>query len=128
MFDREMNYLVTSLRWIEEFGRGYSNWPALTTMKLTLISQPSGKQIHRKALAGEFLKNDDDLWIQADGSQHWLHWGSVSLDKRGGSDWRYYYFLRGYHGAPQAEEELHTTQARLALVVEEVNAGYWDWI
>ena len=27
----------------------------------------------------------------------------------------------------KAEEELHTTQARLALVVEEVNAGYWDW-
>lgn len=27
----------------------------------------------------------------------------------------------------QAELELHNSQARLALVIEEVNAGYWDW-
>lgn len=27
----------------------------------------------------------------------------------------------------QTEIELRSTQARLALVVEEVNAGYWDW-
>jgi len=27
----------------------------------------------------------------------------------------------------QAEEALHNSQARLALVIEEVKAGYWDW-
>jgi signal transduction histidine kinase/ActR/RegA family two-component response regulator len=32
------------------------------------------KEIHRKALAGEFLHNDEDLWTQADGSSRWLRW------------------------------------------------------
>ena len=30
--------------------------------------------IHRRALAGEFLKNDEELWVRSDGSRHWLRW------------------------------------------------------
>ena len=127
MFDREMNYLVTSLRWIEEFGRGYLELAGLNHYEVNPDISAEWKQIHRKALAGEFLKNDDDLWIQADGSQHWLRWAAYPWTNEEGVTGGIIISCEDITARRKAEEELRTTQARLALVVEEVKAGYWDW-
>ncbi len=78
-------------------------------------------------LAGEFLKNDDDLWIQADGSRHWLRWAAYPWTNEEGVTGGIIISCEDITARRKAEEELHTTQARLALVVEEVKAGYWDW-
>ena len=85
------------------------------------------KQIHRKAQAGEFLKNDDDLWIQADGSRHWLRWAAYPWTNQEGETGGIIISCEDITARRIAEEELRNTQARLALVVEEVKAGYWDW-
>ena len=127
MFDREMNYLVTSLRWIEEFGRGYPELAGRNHYEVNPDISAEWKQIHRKALAGEFLKNDDDLWIQADGSQHWLRWAAYPWTNEEGVTGGIIISCEDITARRKAEEELHNTQARLALVVEEVKAGYWDW-
>ncbi len=52
MFDREMNYLVTSLRWIEEFGRGYPELVGPNHYEVNPDISAEWKQIHRKALGG----------------------------------------------------------------------------
>ncbi|OAI18808.1 hypothetical protein A1359_04380 [Methylomonas lenta] len=74
MFDRDMNYVVTSRRWIDDFGRGYPELIGRNHYDLHTDIPAEWKQIHRKAQAGAFLKNDEDLWIQSDGSQLWLRW------------------------------------------------------
>ena len=127
MFDHKMNYLVTSRRWVEEFGRGYDDLTGLNHYGVNPDISAEGKQIHRKAQAGEFLKNDDDLWIQADGSRHWVRWAAYPWTNEEGETGGIIISCEDITARRMAEEELRNTQARLALVVEEVKAGYWDW-
>lgn len=56
----------------------------------------------------------------------WIEGHSMPLRERDGSVlWHGY--VQDVSERKHAEEELRNTQARLALVVEEVKAGYWDW-
>ncbi|MGZ5575516.1 MAG: PAS domain S-box protein [Methylobacter sp.] len=74
MFDRNMNYLKTSEQWLHEFGRGYANLKGLNHYQVHHDMPERWKQVHQQCLSGALLKNDEDLWIQADGSQCWLSW------------------------------------------------------
>src|ERR1041385_859390 len=74
MFDRDMNYLVTSGRWIEAYGRGFTHLAGRNHYELNPDMPGWWKDVHRRALAGATLKNDDDLWVRADGSKHWIRW------------------------------------------------------
>lgn len=74
MFDRHMNYLATSRRWVAEYGRGYTNLLGRNHYDVHPDIPEFWKDAHRKGLSGESLKNDDDLWIQADGTKIWLMW------------------------------------------------------
>jgi PAS domain S-box-containing protein len=127
MFDREMNYLVTSRRWIEEFGRGGDDLTGHNHYVVNPDISAEWKQIHAKAQAGEYLKNDDDLWIQADGSRRRLRWAAYPWINQEGEIGGIIISCEDITARRTAEEELRTAQARLALVVEEVKAGYWDW-
>jgi PAS domain S-box-containing protein len=127
MFDREMNYLVTSRRWVEEFGRGYDDLTGRNHYVVNPDISAEWKQVHAQAQAGEFLKNDDDLWIQADGSRHWVRWVTYPWTNQQGEIGGIIIAYEDITARKTAEEELRTAQTRLALVVEEVKAGYWDW-
>lgn len=74
MFDREMNYLVTSDRWLKEYGRGHASLIGLNHYALFASIPEHWRSIHQRALTGEILRNDQDLWLWPDGSQHWLRW------------------------------------------------------
>ncbi len=74
MFDREMNYLAYSLRWLQDYGRGYPNLLGRNHYQVNPDIPERWKTILRQGLAGETLSNDSDHWLQADGSQHWLRW------------------------------------------------------
>jgi len=74
MFDREMRYTVTSRRWVAEFGKGRDRLIGLSHYELHPDLPGAWKGIHRRGLAGESLKNDEDLWIQSDGGKLWLRW------------------------------------------------------
>jgi len=127
MFDREMNYLVTSRRWIEEFGRGYDDLTGRNHYWVNPDISAEWREIHVKAQAGAFLKNDDDLWIQADGSRHWLRWAAYPWTNQEGKIGGIIISCEDITARRTAEEELRTVQTRLAIVVEAVKAGYWDW-
>ncbi|WP_146056933.1 PAS domain S-box protein [Chromobacterium alticapitis] len=85
MFDREMNYLEASDRWLAEFGRGYQDMTGLNHYVVHPDLPDEWKAVHRRALAGETIKNDEDLWRQADGRQHWLRWACLPWDRPDGT-------------------------------------------
>ena len=74
MFDRDLNYIATSHRWLADYGRGRDSLLGLNHYEVNPDLNQEWKEVHRKALTGVAVKNDMDLWIRADGSRHWLRW------------------------------------------------------
>jgi len=74
MLDSGMRYIATSQRWISVFGRGSADLTGMSYYEVHPDLPPSWVDIHRRALEGEFLKNDEELWVRSDGSRHWLRW------------------------------------------------------
>jgi two-component system, cell cycle sensor histidine kinase and response regulator CckA len=74
MFDRDMRYLAASQRWIEEYGRGHAELIGRCHYDISPDLPEVWREAHRRGQAGEVVKNDEDTWLQADGSRHWLRW------------------------------------------------------
>ena len=74
MFDRNMNYLATSRRWLASYGRGLTDLTGRNHYELHPDITEEWKRIHREAMAGIPAQNDQEMWIKADGSKNWLRW------------------------------------------------------
>lgn len=127
MFDREMNYLVTSDRWMDELGKNGDSLIGCNYYAINLDIPHHWKVIHQKALAGEFLKNNEDLWIKSDGSQQWLRWAAYPWMNDDGEIGGIIISCEDITARHITDEELLTAQTRLTLILEEVKACYWDW-
>ena len=84
MFDRNMNYLAASQRWMSDHGQGKRSLAGLNHYKINPDLPERWREIHQKGMAGETQSCDEDLWLKADGTKAWFRW-SVSpwLDARG---------------------------------------------
>jgi len=74
MFDRDMNYLSVSGRWLQDYGRGRAELVGCNHYEVYPDMPVEWRQVHRQGLDGETVQNDEDQWIQADGSKRWLRW------------------------------------------------------
>lgn len=74
MLDRNMRYIAASRRWAGAYGKGRDELAGLSHYELHPDLPKRWIEVHRRGLAGEFHKHDEDLWVQADGSKHWLRW------------------------------------------------------
>src|SRR5665647_1088741 len=77
MFDRDMNYLANSSRWLVQHGRGYADLIGRNHYEVHPDLPAEWKVIHQQVLAGATLENNEDRWIQNDGSTHWLRWTAL---------------------------------------------------
>lgn len=74
MLDRRMRYIASSERWIQEFGRGHKELSGHCHYEIHSDIPDRWKDVHRRVLAGEFVKCEEELWLHADGSQQWVCW------------------------------------------------------
>lgn len=74
MFDREMRYMAYSRRWQADYGLmgqellGHSHYDIFPDLPEHLF------EIHRRGMAGEVIRQDEDLYVRASGERQWLHW------------------------------------------------------
>ena len=74
MFDREMRYLNVSRRWMNDYGLGDRDLRGLSHYDVFPEIPERWKEIHRRALAGEVVRDDNDRFDRLDGSVQWLRW------------------------------------------------------
>ena len=74
MFDRGLNYIAASHRWLADFGRGLADLTGRNHYEVNPDISEEWKRVHREALTGVTIRNDMDTWVMADGTQRWLRW------------------------------------------------------
>ena len=74
VFDREMRYLAASQRWKEDFNCTERELIGQLHYEFFPNLPERWKAIHRQALAGEFLRADDDEWVHPNGDRRWASW------------------------------------------------------
>ncbi len=85
MFDREMRYLALSQRWRGDYQLGDEE--VLGLCHYAIFPEIGGvwKDIHRRGLAGEIIRAEEDLFERSDGSSCWLRWEVRPWYQAGGS-------------------------------------------
>lgn len=74
MLDQEMRYVLTSHRWLTDYNLGDQNIIGQSHYDIFPDIPERWKEIHRRGLAGEVLKSDEDPFPRADGGMDWLRW------------------------------------------------------
>jgi PAS domain S-box-containing protein len=73
MLDRDMRYLQVSDRWRSDYLSGREQIMGHSHHEIFPDMPERWKELHRRALAGETLRADEDYWMGQDGP-HWARW------------------------------------------------------
>lgn len=74
MLDQQMCYLALSQRWRSDYYLGDDNLLGLCHYDVFPEIGEEWKAIHRRCLAGEVIRADEDRFERADGRVQWLRW------------------------------------------------------
>ena len=85
MLDREMRHLAVSRRWLEINGLEGQEVIGASHYELLPYLPARWKDVHRRALAGESVRMDEDLLERPDGSVQWRRWEAIPWRTAGGS-------------------------------------------
>jgi len=119
MFDRDMQYIVTSRRWIREYGRGRQELTGHSHYEVLPDIPAYWRDVHRRGLRGETIENDNDQWTQQDGSHHWLRWAVHPWRDHAGELGGIILYAEDITERRLAEEEIHRLNTELEQRVVE---------
>ncbi len=120
MFDREMRYLRWSRRWQRDYGLEGRDLRGLSHYELFPEIPERWKEIHRRALAGEVLRGEDDRLDRIDGSVQWIRWEARPWSDRTGAIAGIVIFAEEITERKQAEERLTGQANELSRQAEEL--------
>ena len=117
MFDRDMRYMYVSKRWTSDYslkadviGRShYDVFPEIPE---------SWREIHRRALAGEVLRSEEDRFVRTSGDVQWLRWEARPWRTPTGEIGGIIIFTEDITKRRAAEEALKASEARYRAIVD----------
>ncbi len=113
MFDREMRYLSFSRAWLSNHNLGDVDLEGRSHYELFPEISEEWKTIHRRALAGEVLRADEDRFVRADGSVKWFRWELRPWRDAAGDVGGIVIFSEDITGSKLIEEDLHESRTKL---------------
>lgn len=123
MLDREMRYLVVSLRWMEDYRLGVESIVGRSHYEVFPETPPHWIEYHRRCLAGEVEKCDDEKFVRADGSIDWIRWEIRPWHLADGSIGGIIIFSEDISKRKQAEMTLRASEAKFRTLIESASEG-----
>jgi PAS domain S-box-containing protein len=74
MFDKDMRYLITSKRWLSDFGLEGKQVIGKIHYELFPDNPQRWRDIHEQCLQGKIAKSDEDCYVDENGKTIWLRW------------------------------------------------------
>ncbi len=118
MFDREMRYVAVNRRWLEDYGLvgreviGHSHYEVFPDVP------EQWKEAHRRGLAGERLRADDDRFDRADGRVQWVRWEIIPWRAGDGSVGGIVLFAEDITERERAGKELSESKELLQIFIQ----------
>jgi diguanylate cyclase (GGDEF)-like protein/PAS domain S-box-containing protein len=72
--DRDMNYIYVSQKYLDDYGISNENVIGRHHYEVFPDLPQAWRDVHKRALQGEVLRADEDLYVRADGSTEWTRW------------------------------------------------------
>jgi len=128
MFDRKMRYLAVSQRWIECYSLSGKEVVGRVHYDLFPEIPERWREAHRRGLAGETLRADEDRFERADGSVQWIKWEVRPWRTGDGAIGGIVLFAEDVTAHKQAEERLQLaasvfTHAREGIFITDANGN-----
>ena len=127
MFDREWRYLEASGRWLADNKLGERDIRGLSHYELFPTLPERWKEIHRRALAGEVIRAEEDHYTRADGSEHWMRWEVRPWHNAEGAVGGILMFSEDITARIQAEAKVRRHRDMLARTESIAQVGSWEW-
>ncbi|OYW76471.1 MAG: hypothetical protein B7Z37_08535 [Verrucomicrobia bacterium 12-59-8] len=123
MLDRDMNYLVVSLRWMEDYRLGEQSVTGRSHYDIFPEVPPRWKDIHRRCLAGAVEKSEDEKFVRADGAIDWIRWEIRPWHQADGVIGGIIIFSEDITTRKQAELTLRASEAEFRTLIESASDG-----
>ena len=122
MFDRDMCYLAVSQRWLEDYGLVGRSLLGESHYQVFPEIDEAGRDVHRRALAGEIVRADEDRLEKAGRIDPVATLASAPLAERGRRRRRHCHFFRGDYPAKTSRAGISET-TRLAAIEDQRRAS-----
>lgn len=74
MFDRQMRYVAASNRWLQDYGLNGAEIAGRSHYDVFPDLPERWRDAHRRGLAGEGVRSEEDQFVRSDGRVQWLRW------------------------------------------------------
>ncbi|WP_020506151.1 PAS domain S-box protein [Lamprocystis purpurea] len=119
MLDRDLRHLAVSRRWLNDFGLGGRDIIGLSHYEVFPEIPESWREVHRRCLAGEVIRAEEEPFERQDGSVHWVRWEVRPWHRGDGAVGGIVIFSEDITARKLAEQETlaNKTQLEAALAV-----------
>ncbi len=127
MFDRDMHYLAVSRRWRDDYSLGGQEILGHSHYEIFPEIGEAWKAVHRRGLAGETVRAEEDRFERADGSVQWQRWEVRPWWTEAGEVGGIVIFSEDITASKNAEIALVESDNRLHRALSAAKAGAWEW-